>query len=411
MGLCGGRESAHYLRPYRSFRETDSVSWFMTNQEWTEILLRTYHNQRTWKFHELRCNDDEWLREEFSMRGDTGQQVVGRSVHVADGFVSYGDILAPSRWETCEGTWIRITPDALHGQEVRIAALQSGGLQCCLTGRWQSQQELHWARAGQAHRLAADTVADAATGTSASTSAVVSQSVAPSPLWRLNSDGHAELNVAEDATSEDWHPCDLRFHDGLARFTIICTPQSASKLVLTYERQWKEVVDRGRFRGVDLVFDHSINTVRPLWCGENVRNISLHMAAVDEKRRLLQLVYSVGLHAPAALTVPVPLAQLPDIQRRVARWQRHVQTLESRLDGRQARTAAPDFEVTALGMLTSFVVDVMLPAASSVMGLASAVVLQEPDWPAGEAGAGFEDSGLPDRLSGLRASDTAMHSM
>jgi len=420
MGACCGREGAwyaHHLGPHQCFREEDAVSWRVTSREWTEIWLRTNHMQGARTSVEQCYNEDDLLRSEFSMQGDIGQQVIGRSVYVADGFVSYGDIFVPNaQWETCEGTWFRKTAGSQRGQEVRIKAVNNGGLVCVLTGRWQSQHELHWVGAGKPHRLA-DTFANVAASTPATTSATIGQSVSALCLWRRNPDGHAELNVAEgDADSEEWQPCDLRFHDGLARFTVVCKPKGRSRPVLTYERQVQDALHRGRFRGVDLVFDSGVDKVWPLLCGENVRDISLHMANVDEKRRLLQLVFSLGIHAPAALTVPVPHEHLPEVQQRVARWQRHVQPLQSHFSAGQPQAVAADFELGAVDMVIWFIVDVMLAVATSATVLVSAAVLQETGQVGGEAGIGFENVGFPDNampslLFGVGDSGTAMLSM
>jgi len=376
------------------------------------MLLRTCPIQGTRKSLEHRCNDDEGLRAELSMQGEVGQHVVGRSVYVADSFVSYGDVLVPTpQWETCEGTWFRNTSGSQRGQEVRIMAVKNGGLLCVLTGRWQSPQDLHWAGAGKSHRLAG-TSANVPAGTPATTSTAGSRSVAALRLWRQNYDGHAELNVAEgDADCEDWQPCELRFHDGLSRFTVVCWPKGRSRLVLTYERQLQETLCRGRFRGVDLVFDSSFDKAWPLCCGENVRDISLHMAAVDEKRHLLQLVYSLCIHAPAALTVPVPSEHLSEVQRYVARWQRHVQPLEPCPDEGQPHTSTAGREHAFMAMF-----DIMVAVVSYANVLVSAVVLQKTDQDVVEAStdfecAGFADNALPIWSSGVGPSSSAMLSM
>jgi len=381
MGTCAGKEGPWHapLLP-----EARTIKWVISDWEWRAYVDRTYTQEIVRGVADI---DDVQLRAELAMplltSGATVQQdphpagvgkeqhgpgqsedtsvSVGRAVRVADGFITYGDVLLHrTQWEACEGSkWVLV---GVSNADARTCSQHSGELVqiekgidevmlCIGTGKPAVKPQFHRSFGGKSFQLQEKNLGVGSKNKHYSMPSMPSMPLVDEDktkcgdkdqpprrlLWRCSTDGKAEVNVVGVGAvgdQEEWWPCELHFHNNSSRLTVAAhgpdgkTPQ---RLVLVLERLLSLDDYTLRFHGVDLVFDPGMDTYWALWNSHNVQEVVLHLARVDEQRLLLQLVYSIagynGDMRPAALTVPVPLDELQHLEPIVSRWQQFVRPL------------------------------------------------------------------------------------
>lgn len=373
MGSLVGREGPWH-KPILC--EANTNVWLISDWEWRAYVDRTYTRETVQGVADI---DDVQLRAELALpllpstaalqqqqhqsgggeekagpEASTTDVAVGRAVRVADGFITYGDVLLPqSQWENCAGSsWVLVgayNTDGCacsqhNGELVQIErAADSEDVLCTATGKPAVKPQFHKCFAGRAFQIQEESPATG-TGTKNRRKPAADggedkcgdrDQTPKRLLWRSSPDGKAEVNVlgiVADCDQEEWQPCELHFHKNFSRLTVSAHgpgDKTSRTMVLVLERLLS-LESNLRFHGVDLIFDNNMDTYWALWGSQNAQEVVLHLARVDEQRLLLQLVYSMGYNGdmrPAALTVPVPLDQLRNLEPIVNNWQQFVRPL------------------------------------------------------------------------------------
>lgn len=305
------------------FREKNNeVSWYISNAQWKEFVETTYTEEYV---NQADVGVDCYqLWKDMNQTEVDGKYVVGRACFIGKDFVSFGRVLVTKPyWHSYQG--IYSSDDLFFGsgqkEDYEIKLDKDGTLVCKPTGNSSSQDQINASVAfqGQGRKLF-DDGDDAPKGQKLGDDpAEPKEDAAPAEekkdenpdrlCWRKTKDGKMEVFVKSTQT---WAECEIQF-DNYEQIVIV----HDGKQVGGFKRDITQIpLEERKFDGADMVFGE-ITTRSEVDNEKNAKWMSLHASRVDDQKKLLQVVCTLGksLHGqPRVLTCPIPVNKLSAVK-------------------------------------------------------------------------------------------------
>lgn len=389
-------------RPSTPFREKNTLSWVVNNAQWKTFVESTYSQEF---IQESGAKIDTYKLWKDMNETEVGSRyVVGRSVHAGKDFVSFGRILVQKDyWHSYEGTWV--SDDIYFGsgrkEEFKIEPGAGQELTCKATGENAQQDTMGGAASafqgqgrrlgdeappaktgglkddlkgnkpepfqGQGQKLSDDVpepekpkepaAADAEGGEAEETTKIV---------WKRESDGKVLVRNGQGQMVEG----ELKL-TSYEEITVIVDGNAVG----TFKREIPKELEHRKFDGTDWVFgdETDAGAVRSEKCASFM---TLHLARVDEQKKVLQVVVSLGRKEPptgqpSSLTVPIPVNKIGEMKRYCDDYRKYLKPLY--FQGRWYMNDDEMFKFMATWMLVDVAVTLCCFAIMSSMMADSAM--------------------------------------
>lgn len=310
------------------FREKDNgPSWYITNAQWKSFVESTYTPEF---IEESGAKVDCYqLWKDMNATEVNGKYVVGRACYVGKDFVSFGRVLvAKDYWHSYEGTWT--SDDVFWGsgkkEDYTIEKTKDGMLICKATGEASQQDQINSvAFQGQGRKLFDDDDAKPK-GQKLGDDLKESEGVkAPETeeskkeenldriMWRKGTDGKVEVWVT---STKSFAPAEIQYN-GYEEIIIL----QDGKRVGGFKRDITKIpLEHRKFDGSDWVFG-DVTPKSEVSNEKCAKFMSLHACRVDESKKILQVVVSLGKSMrgqPQSLTCPIPVNKIAEVKQRTS---------------------------------------------------------------------------------------------